>query len=75
MSTLIHVLRPKGHYIGQVREYGFQKYRTVTGRCRTAESAIARTGAKMKGQHRLRVLFVDHSPYYEPNLVFEGIRR
>lgn len=69
-----HILIPRGHYIGQVREYGYQKYKTVTGKCRTAEAALSKAALKMKHHHRARVLFIDSSPYYEPHVVMEAIR-
>jgi hypothetical protein len=67
----LHVYIPRGHYIGQVRKYGHRRWNTVTGPCRTGESAMSKAGAKMRGQHRARVLFIDGSGYHEPTLVME----
>lgn len=71
-----HLLLSSGTYIGQLREIGHRKYETVTGDCRTMQSAIRGAAKHMKQRHhRIRVLFCDHSPYYEPHVAFEGICR
>jgi len=70
----IHINRPTGHYIGQVRAYGRQKWKTITEECSTMEHALACAAEWMHTQHRLRVLFIDDSGYYEPNIIFEGSR-
>lgn len=69
--TKAHIHWSRGYYIGQVRAFGFQRYRTVTGKCATAESAMSRAALKMEGYHRARVLFIDNSGYYEPNVIME----
>lgn len=72
MSVLVHILRPRGYYIGQTRARGHKLYNTVTGKCRTAEAAMAAAVRKMApDDHRARVLFIDNSGWYEPNLVME----
>jgi len=72
--TLVHINRPRGHYIGQVRAYGHRYYKTVTGKCKSPEGAMARATKQMKGYHRARVLFIDSSGWYEPNIVMEAKR-
>jgi len=67
-----HILIPRGHYIGQVRGMGCRRWQTVTGRCRSAESALSKAALKMRNHHRARVLFIDSSGWYEPNLVMEA---
>lgn len=63
---LIHILRPSGYYIGQVRGLGCRLYRTVTGKCRSTESAMSKAVLKMKkNDKRVRVLFIDDSGWYE----------
>ena len=70
----IHLNVPRGHYIGQVRAYGHQYFRTVTGRCKSIEGAMSRATAKMKGFHRARVLFIDNSGWYDPQICIEAKR-
>lgn len=72
--TYVHINIPKGHYIGQVRKCGYRRFETVTQECETMERALSLAGERMKGQHRLRVLFIDDSGYYEPHVCFEGSR-
>ena len=71
---MIHINAPRGHYIGQVRRRGGRRWITVTGRCRTGESAMAKAAPKMRGMHRARVLFIDNSGWYEPTFVMECAR-
>lgn len=70
----IHVCIPEGHYIGQLRTIGHRRWRTVTGRCRSLESAGSLAMKRMAyDDKRVRVLFVPTPPsYYDPNIVFEG---
>ena len=63
-----------GRYVGQVRAVGCRRWETITRNCKTAESAFAIAVRKMKNYKRARVLFIDDSGYYEPNLVMEGNR-
>lgn len=68
----IHINQPSGHYIGQVRYIGGKKWDTVTGRCKSAESATAKAVLKMKKDHfRARALFIDDSGWYGPTIVME----
>lgn len=72
---MIHIHAPKGHYIGQIRWYGHRKWETVTDKRDTAENAMAQAVLSMTDQHkRARVLFVDESGWYEPNVVMEATR-
>lgn len=68
---MTHIHWSRGHYIGQVRAFGYQHYRTVTGKCKTAEAAMSKAALKMNGMHRARVLFIDSSGYYEPEVIME----
>lgn len=72
---MIHINRPSGYYIGQVRRYGAQRWRTVTGRRKTPESAMSAAVLQMGREDlRVRALFIDRSGWYEPTVVFEGSR-
>ena len=73
--SYVHVLRTTGYYLGQVRPAFFRQWRTVTGRCRTAEGALAKAANEMRSYKRARVLFVPRSPYYEPHVAIEALRR
>ena len=68
----IHINRPHGHYIGQVRRIGAQRWDTVTGPRRSAHHALAAAVLKGKGMKRARVLFIDNSGWYDPHLVMEA---
>lgn len=70
--ALLHILRPRGHYIGQVRRAGCRRWDTVTGPRRSARHALAAAVLKGKNMKRARVLFIDSSPYYEPHVVMEA---
>lgn len=69
----LHIYWSRGHYIGQVRLVGHQKWKTVTGKRRTAESALVGAANRMRGMKRARVLFIDSSGWYEPNVVMEAV--
>ena len=62
--------QPTG-YLGQTRRIGAKKWDTVTGYCKTKESALSLAAKKMKGMFRLRVIYCG-SVWYGPNVVFEG---
>lgn len=70
--TLVHVLVPRGYYLGQTRRYGHRLWNSVTSECETMEAALAEAATKSKDWHRLRVLFIDNSGWYEPTIQFEG---
>ena len=74
MTTRIHINRPRGHYIGQVRHYGARRWATVTGHCKSPESAMSGAMLHFEGMFRARVLFVDESGWYDPNVVMEASR-
>ena len=69
---MLHILRPRGHYIGQVRRVGHRLWETVTGPRRSARHALAAAVLKGKNRKRARVLFIDSSPYYDPHVVMEA---
>ena len=70
MITAVHILAPKGHYIGQVRLYGHRLWQTVTDRWSNAEIAMSEAVLKMTERHkRARVLFV--ADWYDPVVVME----
>lgn len=69
---MIHILRPRGHYIGQVRRAGHQLWTTVTGPRRSARHALAAAILRSENMKRARVLFIDNSPYYDPHVVMEA---
>jgi hypothetical protein len=70
----LHINRPRGHYIGQVRKAGHRLWNDVTVTHVSAEYALLDVAAKMEGMKRGRVLFIDEDGYYEPNVVFEVSR-
>lgn len=70
----IHINRPRGYYIGQVRRHGARRWQVVTGKLKTAERALSMAAADMDGFHRARVLFIDDSGYYDPRVVMEAER-
>lgn len=67
----LHIHVQKGRYIGQVRKAGHRLWQTVTTEYETSEGALTVLSAKMEGMKRGRVLFIDDSGYYEPNIVME----
>jgi hypothetical protein len=70
--SLIHISIARGHYIGQVRKEGHRRWQSVTTRRRaTPEAALKDVARNMDGMKRGRVLFIDDSGWYEPNLVME----
>lgn len=70
----LHICRPRGYYLEQVRPAGARRWQNVTGRCKSAEAALARAALRMHQMKRARVLFVDSSGWYEPNIVMEAKR-
>lgn len=75
--TQVHILRPHGHYVGQLRRRGNRRWVTTTGRCHSCAGALRQVTAgeelaRAPGERRVRVLFIDGSGWYEPNVVFEG---
>lgn len=70
----LHICRPCGYYLGQIRRAGARRWQTVTGRCQSAESAMSRATARMQHMKRARVLFIDDCGYYEPHIVLEAKR-
>ena len=71
-ASPLHILWAHGHYIGQVRAIGCRNWKTVTGRCRTAESALSLAAARMKGMKRARVIFIDDNPDYDGHVSMEA---
>lgn len=74
MISNLHICWSRGYYVGQVREAGYRRWTTATGRCKSAESALSKAALKMHDMKRARVLFVDSSGWYEPNIVMEAKR-
>jgi hypothetical protein len=70
--TFVHINRPHGHFIGQLRRAGCRNWETVTGKRRVARYALAAAVLKGMGYKRARVLFIDNSGYYDPHLVMEA---
>lgn len=72
---ILHIFRPSGFYIGQVRQRGRQTWETVTGKCRAPENAMAKAVMAMRpNDKRARVLFIDRSGWYSPHVVMETSR-
>lgn len=74
MISNLHICWSRGYYVGQVRYAGCRRWDEVTGRCKSAESALSKAALKMHDMKRARVLFVDSSGWYEPNVVMEAKR-
>ena len=74
MISNLHICWSRGYYVGQVREAGYRRWTTATGRCKSAECALSKAALKMHDMKRARVLFVDSSGWYEPNIVLEAKR-
>lgn len=75
MTQLVHVLVARGHYIGQVRKHGHHLWETVEGQHTSPEKAMVAAVLKMTPDHkRARVLFVDDSGWYGPELRMECSR-
>ena len=71
--THIHINRPRGHYVGQVRDPYCKTWRTVTGRCRSGRSALAKAVLHARRYNmKARALLIDRSYYYEPIVVGEA---
>lgn len=70
--TFLHIHQPKTFFLGQVRMHGAHTWETVTGRCQSAESAMAKAALAMKPtDFRARVLMLDHEGWYPPRVVME----
>lgn len=68
--TKVHIHAPKGHYIGQVRLAGHQKWETVTVPCKSDTQAMSTAVFYMTKRHkRARVIFV--AEWYDPVVVME----
>lgn len=74
MSGVLHLNVARGYWVGQVRSVGCRKWTTVTGRCRSPESALSRALLRMKRCKRYRALFIDTSGYYDPHVSIEAVR-
>lgn len=73
MKPAIHIHAPKSHFIGQVRRRGARRWETVTGKCKTWNSALSRAVSAMKNNHhRARALMIDDAGYYGPTIVGEA---
>lgn len=69
------ICRPSGSYLAQIRLLGHRKWKTVSEHHASPESAMGAAMDCMTREHkRARVLFIDDSGYYEPNLVMEARR-
>lgn len=65
----------KGYFIGQVRPYGMRSWVTLTGRCRTADSALRKAAMLMKqSDYGARVVFVDSRGWHESRVAVEAKR-
>lgn len=72
---ILHINKPAGFFIGQVRKVGAKNWETVTGRCRSAESALAKALMAMRpNDKRARALWVDREGWYESHVAMEAAR-
>lgn len=71
----LHIHAPDGYYIGQVRKRGSQNWEGVTGRCKSAESALAKALLAMHpSDSRARALFVDREGWFMSRPVLESAK-
>ena len=70
--SLLHVSTIKGLYIGQVKGHNKKNYETVTGRCKTMESALSKAAKFMHGNKYLRVLLIPDDFHNETLMIFKG---
>ena len=69
--TAIHINRPSGEYIGQVKRIGARTWRTVIKTKNSAKHAMAGAVKRMAdGDKRVRVIFC--AEWYDPVVVMEG---
>lgn len=69
----IHIHKPAGHYIGQVRQQYERKWRTVTKEWQTPEKALSMAALKMAPTDKFaRVIFV--TEWYDPMVAMEVTR-
>lgn len=79
MTGHIHILRPKGYYLGQVRIRGHRLWRTVAGKngkdrhFRFAQDAMVKAILTM-GDHHLRARVLFCTEWYDPLVVMEAKR-
>lgn len=75
----VHVHCTTGYYLGQLRGIGCRNWRSVTGKCKTPESALSRACAHMKrDDKRARVLYVptgENGSWYGPTVSMEARRK
>lgn len=76
--SVLHILRTPGYYVGYTRQVGCRNWTKVTGRCKTAGSALAKATRKMHSwDKRACVMFVptgETGQYYEPHMAMEAVR-
>jgi hypothetical protein len=76
---MIHIHRTNGYYIGQTRPIGCRLWHTVTGRRKSATSALAGAVAKMGCcDKRARALYVptgENGSWYGPTVSMEAKRK
>jgi len=75
MVTGVHIHAPAGYYLGQVRRRGAQRWRTVTGKCKTDTAAMARAVLAMNSDDkRARVIWCTYDGWYGPSLSMQCAR-
>jgi len=67
----LHIHRPSGSYIGQVRHCGAHRWQTVAEGCKSARDAMIAALVHFEGHKRARVLFIDDEGWYGPVQVME----
>ena len=69
----IHIHRPAGHYIGQVRKRYERRWRTVTAKLQTPEKALSMAALMMAPSDAFAcVLFL--TDWYDPMVAMEVTR-
>lgn len=62
----------KGYFIGQVRPYGMSSWVTLTGRCKSADSALRKATMLMKqSDYGARAVFVDSRGWHASRVAVE----
>ena len=68
----LHIYAPAHYFIGQTRCYGFQKWKTLDRKFKTANKAMAAAVMTIRdNDHRARVLMIAKDSYIDPAVVME----
>jgi hypothetical protein len=76
MTAEVHILWSRGRYLPQARQVGCRKWNDLAKPTRNKRRAFRIAGEALAGigYKRARVLSVDRTGWYEPNVVMEAKR-